>query len=232
LLFSDNENTIALDNVSLQPHERREIFVVADNSFVLDSDIPVYTITEARKLFKFPPNHPIAGTAYAMAELMPDTYATLSNFHEYFKQTKHTAFIKLCASLGAKEICIENVAINNKTIDLNTEASGLGQKTGLDISIKRNKETGEMIVFSFGEGNNKIKEFDSPWINTEPTWQAMKELRCGSHLKSYEAEFNYADDMGINARLVTKFKGIGVDIGGNFTEMTKVNLKYRVMFWE
>jgi hypothetical protein len=232
LLFSSNENTMLVDNTSLQPHERRQIIVIDDNGFIPDIDIPSYTITEARKRFKFPPNHPVAGTAYAMAEVMPDTYATLSNFHEYFKQTKHAAFIRLCASLGAKEICLENATINNKKIDLDAEASILGKEAGFNIDIKRNKETGEMIAFSFGEGNKLLKEFDSPWINTEPTWQAMKELRCTSHLKSYEAEFNYTDDMGVEAQLTTKFIKTGIKIGGNFTEMTKVNLKYRVVFWE
>jgi hypothetical protein len=224
---------IIINKEELVTSERRTIVVVADdynnkNGF---NETPYYTMSKAKDLFKFPPNHPIENTAYAMAEVYPDHYVLVSEFHEYFKQTKHAAFIELCANLGAKEICIEHVEINNQALDINGDITMPLGSLGLGINIKQNRETGKKVAFRFPEENMGIKEYDVSWVYTEPSWRSMINLREKNHLMELVAEFNCVDDMGINAQLNTKFIRYGINIGGNFTEMTKIRLSYKVVFW-
>ena len=178
-LESQNDIETKTNDVSLALSDRRVIVVIADNDSAKIPGTAHYTMSKAKELFKFPPNHPIVNTAYAMAEVYPDVYRPVAEFHDYYKQRKSQAFNKLCASLGAKE----------------------------------------------------IKEFDSPWLHTEPSWQNMYDLRRENHLQEMGVEFSYVDDMGINANLTSNFKLVGVNIGGSFSEMTKIRLSYRVIFW-
>jgi hypothetical protein len=216
---------------SLSTSERRTVVVIADKATTMTGGIAHYTMTKAKEMFKFPPNHPVPGSAYAMIDVYPDHYVPLSNFHEHYKQTKHAAFIELCASLGAKEICIENVEINNQTLDINANIKTPLSSLGLGINVKENHETGQKIAFKFSEENKEIKDFDSPWLYTEPSWLSMNNLRRKNHLQELGAEFTCIDDMGINANLSASLKGVGVNIGGSFTEMTKIRLSYSVIFW-
>jgi acyl carrier protein len=229
--ISKNPPDAPLNDTSLSTSDRRTVAVIADNAAPMIGGIAHYTMTQAKKLFKFPPNHPVPGSAYAMIDVYPDHYVPLSSFHEHYKQTKHAAFIELCASLGAKEICIESAEINSRTLDINgdikTPLSGLG----LGISVKENRETGQKIAFKFSEANKEIKDFDSPWLYTEPSWLSMNNLRRKNHLQELGAEFTCLDEMGINVNLAAKMKGVGINIGGNFQEMTKIRLSYSVVFW-
>jgi len=196
---SQNVVESKINDLNLTVSDRRIIIIIADNASVKMHGIPHYTMSEAKKLFRFPPNHPIVNTAYAMAEVYPDHYVQLSEFHEYFKQTKHAAFIELCASLGAKEICIEKAELNNQNLDINSDIKTPLASLGLGINIRQNKETGEKVAFKFSDENKGIKEYDSPWINAEPSWRSMNNLRRKNHLQEIGAEFTYVDDMGINA---------------------------------
>ena len=209
----------------------RRIIVVADNDSVKILGIPRLTMSNAKMLFKFPPNHPISNTAYAMAEVYPDSYVPVAEFHDYFKQRKSQAFLKLCADLGAKEIYIESAEINNRSLDINADVKTPLNQLGLGFSLRQNRETGEISAYRFSEENKGIKEFDTPWLHTEPSWRSMYDLRRENHLQEIGVEFNYVNDFGINASLTTKFGPVGVNIGGSFSEMTKIKLSYRVIFW-
>jgi len=238
VLTIDFENIKALNTVeaklndlNLAISDRRTIIVIADNDSTKIPGIPHFTMSKAKELFKFPPNHPIVNTAYAMAEVYPDHYIQLSEFHEYFKQTKHAAFIELCASLGAKEICIEKAEINNQNLDINSDIKAPLASLGLGINVRQSKETGEKVAFSFSEENKGIKEYDSPWINSEASWRSMNNLRRKNHLHEVGAEFTCVDDMGINVNLTSQIQTVGVNIGGSFSEMTKIRLSYNVVFW-
>ena len=222
---------IMIDDPSLALSDRRIIVIIADNGSAKMPIIPYYTMSKAKQLFKFSPNHPIALTAYAMAEVNPDSYVPVSEFHEYFKQRKCQAFLKLCAALGAKEIYLESAIINDKSLNLNADVKAPLVSLGLGFSFKQNRETGEISAYKFSEENKNIKAYDSPWLHTEPTWQTMYELRRESYLKEIGADFNYVDDMGINANLSLTLGLVGANIGGSFHETTKFRLSYRVVFW-
>jgi hypothetical protein len=217
--------------------ENRKVIIITDNPKHAKSAIggrPRFLLSQAKELFTFPPQHPIANRAYAMAEMMPNTYVELGEFHEYFKQMKLEAFINICANLGAKEIRLESAEINGRAIDMHGDINYELEKVGAGVKAKVNKETGVKVTCSFSEGNktiNPIDEADARWLETEPTWRSMYKLRQERHLQSYEVDYNYLSDMGINAELLAEIKGYGVKVGGSISNIAKIKLKYQVIFW-
>jgi len=230
---SNSQLEIVLNSAMLPIHERRKILVVPENEKPRAlKGIAYYTVSKSLELFKFPPNHPIANTAYAMLDIYPDHYIPINRFHDYYKESKHAAFIELCAALGAKEICIESAEINNQSLDIKGDINTLLSKLGLGLNIHENHETGQKVVFNFSESNKGIKDYDSPWLYTEPSWKSLNKLRRENRLLQLGAEFNCLDEMGIDVKLAGNFKLLGFNIGGSFSEMTKIKLSYRVIFWE
>jgi len=196
---------------------------------------PAISSELAEKHFKFPPNHPKQNLLYGMCDIIPDLYVPISTFHDYFMQMKHTSFIELCASLGAKEIYLEYAEIENKSYNIDSSAnipSALGM-LGLNLSLDEstsNKMNGK-LAFKFSEKNKEIKDYQSEWIDTEPTWKSMKKMRIENHAESYRAEFNYSEDYGVNSKVAANCTALGINIGGSFKAIKETKLKYNVLFW-
>jgi hypothetical protein len=62
-------------------------------------------------------------------------------------------------------------------------------------------------------------------VSSEPLWQEVANARLDSGLRAFTLEVNYTDDFGINASLKAKIAGVGLEIGGTFTE-------YRETVWK
>jgi hypothetical protein len=196
---------------------------------------PVYDIEVAKEYFKFPQNHPQLDTAYAMCEVLPDQYVVVSEFHNYLAQMKHSDFIKLCASLGAKEVYLESGEYENRNFDMNIDSNfpiELGL-LGIDASVKvqNNSSKEGRLTFTFDEKNKHIIDFYTPWIATEPTWKAMIDMRKNNYAKSFKASYSYIEDFGINTNVIEKLNREKLSIGGNFSSMKKIVLKYNIIFW-
>jgi hypothetical protein len=159
-----------------------------------------------------------------MCDLLPDKYVPLNIFHTYFQQKKHSSFIELCASLGAKEVYLEFAEIDNKSYKINTSSDILIEelsKLGVNLNVNGHKNMNGKIAYTFSEKNNKIKDYQSVWIETEPTWESMIKMRINNHAKTCNVEYNYTDDFGINADVIAKCADFWINIGGEFNKMKK-----------
>ena len=197
---------------------------------------PLINIELAKIYFDFPPGHPKPNSVYAMCNIFPNQYVPLNNFHRYFQELKHSSFIDLCGYLGAKEVYLEHAVINNKSLnidlsagDIPTELGNLG--LGLKGGYSKGKNSNYNLAFSFSEKNKEIKDYDSPWLNSEPTWKSMKENRQNNFAESFKAEYNYNDDFGINGSIFAELSGMGINIGGSSQDFNSIKLIYKVIFW-
>lgn len=195
---------------------------------ICPKDFKVIEYEKVKSYFRFPPNHPVKDMAYATCNIVPDLYIPIANFHDHFQQMKHASFVQLCANLGAKEVIVHDIKIDNETVDMKAEIPVLVAKLGLNY----NKEVNQKTAFSFSENNRNIKPYESPWIETEPTWESMINTRKNNFLKRYNCEYNYTDDFGINGNLVGNLNSFKINIGGSFTILRKINIKYEVIFWQ
>jgi hypothetical protein len=198
------------------------------NSLFLEKKRPlqVYDLLLAKNTFKFLPNHPTLNCAYAMTPLFPDLYIPIEEFHDYLWQDKYSTFIKFCANLGAKEINLEYLEIDNEKASI---------KKTLPEDMKHLIQTSSNIysmsqLHKFGKRNNKMTEYYSPWISTEPSWRELKELRLNNDLSMSSVEFNYLDDMCINREIYHELDKLDIHIKNK--TFRKMKLKYSISFWD
>ena len=196
-------------------------------------DISLAESLEKEKIFKFPPNHPQPDNLYLMNSLYPNKYIPAKDFNRYNNELKLSSLLKICAGLGAKKILIDSLNIDGKEIKCEAIVPiPIKEETIINADIKigskRDKETGLICEAEFGEKNKDIKEYDSPWLETETTWQTMCNLRKDNDLKNYliSCKYNEVDIAEIEIGLEKIFK---FSIKGSKT--SKVEIKYQVVFW-
>lgn len=188
--------------------------------------------------FKFPPQHPQKGVIYSCPDYEPDFYIPLSNFHQHSLKLKESAFIEMCAHLGAKEIILIEETEDNKKVNLSVRADNVPTQMGdasanLKTEYKSNQTNSGKVSFSFPKPKKQNStNYVSKWIESEPTWRTLQKVRSENKVVEYSAEFNYTDEMGISVDLAGKLNGMGLNIGGSFNKIKKVERKYKVIFWD
>ncbi|HEU4790164.1 MAG TPA: hypothetical protein VFS71_10790 [Flavobacterium sp.] len=185
--------------------------------------------------FNFPAQHPANGVMYACPDYQSDFYIPIANFHDYTFQLKMSAFVEMCASLGAKKCSVIYAEENGKEISLNVK--GNGPTTSGDVSFenktkyKYTNETSFNSEYDFPKPK-EINEFVSKWVKTEPSWSTIQRIRINNGITKSRVEINYSDEMGIDTQFSTKLTKMGVNIGGTFNQIKKRKYVYEVEFWE
>lgn len=202
-----------------------------------ESDINFGEIDYCYENFRFPPQHPQRGIIYSCPDYESDYYIPIAKFHEHSLKLKESAFIEMCAHLGAKEILLIDEVINGVKTEINIDVKGVPSKVGnIDGKIQNNYHSDNeekskfSITFPKPLSLNKT-EFKSKWIDTEPRWKTIQKTRIENNTDKINAEFSYTDEMGIDTKLSVKLGEKGLNIGGKFNKIKEVNRKYQVTFW-
>lgn len=185
--------------------------------------------------FTFPPSHPQEKYVYATSDINPTLYIPISRFHKYMYESKMASFSKLCSSLGAKSCRILYAEENGKDItskvkiqNIPTPKGILDSQTNLEYSSKSHENVD--VYMSFPQCSN-IYKLEDEWLNSEPTWQSLQQIRLENDIEKYTAEFNYIDDLGVNLNIANSLNKIGFNIGGTYDEYKKIKYKFEVEFW-
>lgn len=188
--------------------------------------------------FNFPPQHPQKGIVYTCPDFESGFYIPVSNFHQHCLKLKESAFIEMCAHLGAKTIIlIEEIEDDIKT-KIDTKADNIPSQNGnvtagVKSEYKKNQTSSEKVSFSFPKPlKHNSTNYKSKWIDTEPTWRTLQKVRLENKVSIYNAELNYTDEMGVTTDFAGKLNGMGLNIGGSFNKIKKVERKYKVIFWD
>lgn len=196
---------------------------------------PIFKIIIAEKQFRFPPQHPVNGMAYACLDLQPDYYFPLATFHEYIYQTKMNAFLEMCSQLGAKEVRISYAEENGIDVTTKIKSSNIPSPKGIvdsDLALSYSHDTKhDGNIFCSFPKINKIEEFKSPWLYSEPSWITLQKMRLERDVSKFTAEFNHNDEMGVTGKMAGGLNKIGIDIGGTYHTLTKRKFIFQVEFW-
>ena len=196
------------------------------------TNYPFMEIDYSFKNFKFPPQHPIEGLIYCCSDYNDEYYMPINEFHNYSLKLKESAFIEMCAHLGAKEIILMEEEINGEKTELNLELNVWVIKAKAEYNESKSTESKSAFSYRFPKPEEfNINKYDSKWVESEPTWNTLQNLRINNDLESYVAEFSYSDEMGITASLAAKLFKFGLEIGGSFNEIKKTQRKYHITFW-
>lgn len=166
----------------------------------------------------FPPGHPQKKCVYVGNPVDPLTYYPFADFHRMMRESKFTEIVNILMSLGAIELKVEKLSGENtdlsyhETIEVPT-ADNVGKK--FDVNRKKER-TYEFIANLNPKGDPRMPEKLS-WYPFEPMWQMVSQGRLQHGLKNFTLKVKYLEDFGINADLNASIKGVGLTIGGNFS---------------
>lgn len=188
--------------------------------------------------FKFPPQHPQKGIVYSCPDFESDFYIPISTFHQHSLKLKESAFIEMCAHLGAKEILLIEETEDDIKVKTDTKADNIPSQNGnisasMKTEYKSNQTNSEKIRFSFPKPpKHNSTPYKSRWIESEPTWRTLQKVRLENKVQEYSAELNYTDEMGITIDLAAKINKMGLNIGGSFNKIKRIERTYKVHFWD
>lgn len=197
---------------------------------------PVVNINSIPSELNFPPQHPVDGVLYASCDFDPKRYVPFYDFHRKIKEAKVSAFIKMCADLGAKYCKVLYAEEDGKDISENLKLNNIPTNAG-NLNIQQSASFSSQYNFSnsYEYSFNKpiaIKESKSIWLNSEPSWRNLQEMRLKNNVSICKGEFTYLDEMGITGDLAVSLVNTGLNLGGEFRKIVKTIYKFEVVFWE
>jgi hypothetical protein len=197
---------------------------------------PIFDFDTARDQFDFSVNHPVDGGLYSCCDAEPSLYVPLRDFHRYMYEAKMSAFQEICANLGVRTCNIVYAEENGKKIDINSKFSNIPTQAGVATlrakgGVKSNKEEKATTFMEYPRPKTPPTTTETRWMNGEPTWKTMQKLRMERDLQHYRAEFEYSDEMGVNAEAAAKVNKMGLDIGGKFQEINRRKWIFDIDFW-
>ncbi|UTC61660.1 hypothetical protein E4O05_08855 [Treponema sp. OMZ 787] len=197
---------------------------------------PVVNINAIPSELKFPPQHPVDGVLYASSDCDCKTYIPFYDFHRYMRDYKLSDFIDMCAGLGARYCKVlyaeedgKNITESLKLSNIPTSAGNLNIQQSASFSSQHNFSCN--YQYSFNKPT-AIRESHSLWLNSEPSWKKLQEMRLKNDVSTYNADFTYLDEMGITGDLAVSLVNIGLNLGGEFRKIVKTIYKFEVVFWE
>jgi hypothetical protein len=172
---------------------------------------------------------------YAEHPADPEHFVPLAVFHPHLVQEKRAELTRLAASLGAREIRL----VDSSRRDRASSGSGDGvvPVRGVPVDVKAGGGSRAATSETFSLSARMPKPTHAPsvpeglrWLSHEPLWQAMAETRLRQRAISFEVQFRYAHDFGVDGRLAAKLAGFGLSAGGSFSEMERIEQEYEVEF--
>ncbi|MBE9114340.1 hypothetical protein IQ249_00365 [Lusitaniella coriacea LEGE 07157] len=171
---------------------------------------------------------------YATHPRQSDFLLPLAEFHSYLLQDKRGKFVRLASALGAKKIELIDSKIASRDAGVGISIPEPTTMSTIGGEIKATNKT--KVNFSLAAA------FDSPtnmptipqnlrWFSQEPLWQAMAEARVKHWVNRFKVSFTYAQNFGITANLEAKISDFGLQSGGSFSSMQKIEQEYLVEFF-
>lgn len=184
---------------------------------------------------RFQHGHPLRNVVYVGDPGLPGNYYPVASFHRILFEGKVAEALRLLRSLGATEISIEYVEGFDRATGVDLSGSTPGQPgVEVDAGVKstRKANSGAKTTMQLSPTMPAQIPKDLIWFRSEPLWQEVANARLESGLRSFTLDVKYTDDFGINAGLKAKIAGVGLKLGGTFTEYRETVWKLSVTFAE
>jgi hypothetical protein len=171
-----------------------------------------------------PLGHPRQNVIYVAHPGISNKYIPIADFHKTLFAEKYAEVVRLLRSLGAKEIAIKYVSGWSKQwaasagIDIQSVDDSKGKTEG-NIAYNEQSEMHIIGMFDFADSSEAPSvPSNLVWYMDEPNWKEIASGRLERKLSAFRLKFGYTNDFGVNGKLGAKFKGAGLDLGGEFSE--------------
>lgn len=186
-----------------------------------DAGRPILTVghSEASGL-EFSPGHPRNKVIYVGHPARPTRYLTAAEFHGRVFEDKVSDAMRLLRGLGATEIQVQHVTGWSSAAGIKAGAAPGPIGAGAEVASKRSQArdvafSGSLVPFGAAAVPPGLV-----WLDNEPLWQALVDLRLNGGLDEFSLEVRYDDDFGVDARLKGEAKQARLELGGDYTTHT------------
>ena len=195
-------------------------------------DMLVVGRSDAAEL-SFPLGHPREGVVYVGHPAAPTNYVPMAGFHRLLFEHKVVEALRLIGSLGATEVQVEHISGWTSTSGI---TGGVSLPVGAEVQIHttagRTSERGSHVMFTMALSPGRAPHIPDGllWYPHEQLWQEVARARLASGLRAFSLDVAYTDDYGVNAALNLAVTGIGLEVGGSFTEHQSTIWRMRGVF--
>jgi hypothetical protein len=161
-------------------------------------------------------------------------FVRLADYHSFLLNEKRGEFLRLAGALGAKSIRLAETDAREQKATA-TFAAGDGSAK-FESKLKMRDRTDSMFTLA--------SEFDRPgtrvrphvpdrlrWIQLEPLWSAMAQVRLANWQLKHRVVFDYSNDFSVDAKLAARVGTLGLSCGGSFHGAHSVRQEYEVEFF-
>lgn len=147
----------------------------------------------------------------------------MASFHSVLFEEKASELVTLLASLGVTRLRVTHHRGYRSAAGIRLTASEVGSAQAQEKASSSREAVFEETYT--GRGEPRIPS-GGVWFNHEPTWRAIARRRLEFGLKTFDISLNYSDDYGTTAELKATLEGVGVSLGGKFTEFESTEWRF------
>ncbi len=174
--------------------------------------------------------HPLMDQAYAAHPLAKERYIPIAAFHRFLFEEKVNELVTLLASLGATRVQVSAHKGYRSAGGISFGASVPGKSGSAEANCKESSQSSALFEEHFRPTSPPAVPDRLVWFGHEASWQALAERRLKFNTSSFRAELSYEDSFGVDGKLKLGLDGIGLKLGGNFTEFEETVWKFEGEF--
>jgi hypothetical protein len=197
--------------------------------------IPHVGPADAARRFRF--DHlPHDGAAYVLNPMRADHYVRPAEINERIAQEKLSAFLRLCAALGAEEV----IVTSGETIDrdgggrLSSPLPDAAGQIGLHATFRSASQVERGVVARFDAPKEQphVPEDLRSFLAIDPIVEGMARSRLEHGLREQACTLTFNDAVDIGSEVCLALEGKGIDVGGRYRSLSASRWSFVVRFHE
>ena len=182
------------------------------------------------EIINFPPGHPNIDTIYVGHPIRENHYYPLAAFNHAIHEDKANELIKILTALKAKHICVYHKRTEAELVKANISLQAEIASASINASASNSTEIyykGEFepsCALSKQQVNETLRKLEPLyWYKHEQPWQNIVDGLKNNGLKKVSYTLERLDQYSIDAKCVSFFQGLSLEIGGSFDEKKSVS---------
>jgi hypothetical protein len=169
--------------------------------------------SDALKILRFPPGHPLIDHSYAGHPLCEEFYFPFNSFHKWLFEEKVNELMTILASLCATRVRVLFYQGYQSGGGINFQAQIPMASGGIESKYNKDRESRAEFEEHFRPTGEPSIPKGLIWYGSEPSWQSLAKRRLDFNTSKFRVELRYADSFGVDASLKVGLENYGVQIG-------------------
>ncbi|MGJ3248681.1 MAG: hypothetical protein ACFE0I_21720 [Elainellaceae cyanobacterium] len=229
-----NVSKAAKDAFESMPEEHS--LAVLEELLDLNHQLHWYKPSEARKLFKFDIGHtPENGEILVQHPVAKDLYLIPTKYSARIAKEKESAFIRIAASLGAKELRLISAEVKERRGRWGSSfpVSQAAAQIGISADYDKSGRVLESTYSRFGKPNSlpKVPAELQGWVDSNPDLKAMVHGRLHANLELHRVTLEFSERTGIGGEIAVKIFDKGLSSKSRHEQLVHSVWEFEVEYW-